>query len=301
MIDPSGAGDDRTGGDMRTLVLAQNKGGVGKTSISRLLSEYFARRGYRVLGLDFDPQCNYSRRFVPMEYDPADPDGVYPAPHPASAQRPDDEWDGRSSTADIFSRHTIVPYPSWVENLDVLPGEGQRLRELEAQSRDGARSMSAALRDFLARDDIKARYDLAIVDTSPSKDALARSAMMVASHLLIPTLLEVQAAEGLVGMLSFWRQVNRARTSPLEIVGILPNKVRKVGLHEGLLEGLRGHPGTGKFVTPVSLADRIAFAESDHVDAKPRSVFDQSKTHKARQEAEAVGNYVHDKLFESGE
>lgn len=286
---------------MRTLVLAQNKGGVGKTSISRLLSEYFARRGYRVLGLDFDPQCNYSRRFVSMEYDPADPDGVYPAPHPDWPQSVEPEWDGRSSTADIFSRHPLVPYPSWVENLEMLPGEGQRLRELEAQSRDGARAMSAALRDFLAQDEIQERYDVAIIDTSPSKDALARSAMMVASHLLVPTLLEVQAAEGLVGMLSFWRQVNRARTAPLEIVGILPNKVRKVGLHEGLLEGLHGHPGTGKFITPVSLGDRIAFAESDHVDAKPRSVFDLPRSNRARQEAQAVGDYVHDKLFGRGE
>ena len=282
---------------MLTLVLAQNKGGVGKTSISRILSEYFAREGYRVLGLDLDPQCNYSRRFLIMEYDPVDPDGVYPAIHPAYLPQEHGEWDGRSSTADIFTHHPTVPYPSWIDNLEVLPGHGERLRQLESQIRNDAQTMSQALKIFLEQGDLRQHYDLVIIDTSPSKDALTRSAMMAATHLLIPTLLETQSTEGLVGMLAFWRQVNRSRTSPLEIVGILPNRVRAVGLHEGLLEGLRGHPGTGRFITPVTLADRIAFAESDHTDAKPKSVFDLPKTNKARLEAEAVGRHIHGKLF----
>ena len=283
---------------MRTLVLAQNKGGVGKTSISRILSEYFARQGYHVLGLDLDPQCNYSRRFLVMDYDPADPDGVYPAIHPAYLPQEHGDWDGRSSTADIFTHHPTVPYPSWVNNLEVLPGHGERLRQLESQARNDAQTMSQALKTFLMRDDLHEHYDLVVIDTSPSKDALARSAMAVATHLLIPTLLETQSTEGLVGMLAFWRQVNRSRTAPLEIVGILPNRVRSVGLHEGLLEGLKGHPGTGRFITPVTLADRIAFAESDHTDAKPKSIFDLPKSNKARLEAEAIGRYVHGKLFD---
>ncbi len=282
---------------MRTLVLAQNKGGVGKTSISRILSEYFAREGYRVLGLDLDPQCNYSRRFLLMEYDPADPDGVYPAIHPAYLPQEHGEWDGRSSTADIFTGHPTVPYPSWVDRLEVLPGHGERLRGLESQSQNSTQVMFQALRKFLDRDDLQEHYDLVIIDTSPSKDVLTRSAMTAATHLLIPTLLETQSTEGLVGMLAFWRQVNRSRTTPLEIVGILPNRVRQVGLHEGLLEGLKGHPGTGRFITPVTLAYRIAFAESDHADAKPKSVFDLPKSNKAHLEAEAVGHYVHRKLF----
>ena len=157
--------------------------------------------------------------------------------------------------------------------------------------------MAQALKAFLGQNDLHEHYDLVIIDTSPSKDALTRSAMTVATHLLIPTLLETQSTEGLVGMLAFWRQINRSRTFPLEIVGILPNRVRPVGLHEGLLEGLKGHPGTGRFISPVTLADRIAFAESDHTDAKPKSVFDLPKSNKARLEAEAVGCFVHGKLF----
>lgn len=282
---------------MLTLVLAQNKGGVGKTSISRILSEYFARKDYRVLGLDLDPQCNYSRRFLSMDYDPADPDGVYPAIHPAYLPQEHEGWDGRSSTADIFTHHPTVPYPSWVDNLEVLPGHGERLRLLESHARNDAQSMAQALKAFLGQNDLHEHYDLVIIDTSPSKDALTRSAMTVATHLLIPTLLETQSTEGLVGMLAFWRQINRSRTFPLEIVGILPNRVRPVGLHEGLLEGLKGHPGTGRFISPVTLADRIAFAESDHTDAKPKSVFDLPKSNKARLEAEAVGCFVHGKLF----
>ena len=48
---------------MRVVAVVQNKGGVGKTTVTRLLAEYFARKPLRVLGLDLDPQCNFSRRF----------------------------------------------------------------------------------------------------------------------------------------------------------------------------------------------------------------------------------------------
>ena len=61
---------------MRVLAIVQNKGGVGKTTVARILTEYFGMQGIRVLGIDLDPQCNFSRRFLTMQLDPTDPDGV---------------------------------------------------------------------------------------------------------------------------------------------------------------------------------------------------------------------------------
>ncbi|MFO1432783.1 MAG: ParA family protein [Candidatus Competibacteraceae bacterium] len=282
---------------MRVLVVAQNKGGVGKTTISRIACEYFARQGYRVLGLDFDSQCNFSRRFIVMDYNQSDPDGVCPGRHPSYVAEQADKWDGYSSTADIFTPNSIVvPYPSWVSGLDVLPGHGERLRGLESQTKDTTQRMAVMLGEFL--DKVRDRYDVVIVDTSPSKGALTRCAMMTATHLLIPTLLEPQSAEGLVGMLTLWRTVNAKRKKPLEIIGILPNRVKRVGLHEGLLEGLKANAGTGRLMAPVALGDRVAFAEADHVQAKPRTVFDLAKSNAARNEAEAVGEFIKAKLFE---
>jgi chromosome partitioning protein len=156
--------------------------------------------------------------------------------------------------------------------------------------------MAVMLGDLL--DKVRDRYDVVIVDTSPSKGALTRCAMMTATHLLIPTLLEPQSAEGLVGMLTLWRTVNAKRKKPLEIIGILPNRVKRVGLHEGLLEGLKANAGTGRLMAPVVLGDRVAFAEADHVQAKPRTVFELAKSNAARHEAEAVGEFIKAKLFE---
>lgn len=99
-------------------------------------------------------------------------------------------------------------------------------------------------------------------------------------------------------MLTLWRTVNAKRKKPLEIIGILPNRVKRVGLHEGLLEGLKANAGTGRLMAPVALGDRVAFAEADHVQAKPRTVFDLAKSNAARNEAEAVGEFIKAKLFE---
>ena len=49
---------------MKTLVLANQKGGVGKSAAATLLTHYFVRHGHRVLAIDFDHQGNFSNPLV---------------------------------------------------------------------------------------------------------------------------------------------------------------------------------------------------------------------------------------------
>jgi chromosome partitioning protein len=49
--------------------VVQDKDGVGKATVAKLLSEYFGMHGRGVLGIDLDPQGNYSVRFLEMTYD----------------------------------------------------------------------------------------------------------------------------------------------------------------------------------------------------------------------------------------
>ena len=74
---------------MKILATVQNKGGVGKTTICRLLCEYLCRKNKRVLGIDLDSQCNFSRRFLTMEIDNTDLDGVLPPIHPDFDEKED--------------------------------------------------------------------------------------------------------------------------------------------------------------------------------------------------------------------
>jgi chromosome partitioning protein len=281
---------------MQVIAVVQNKGGVGKTTVTRVLAEYFARKGRRVLAVDLDAQCNLSRRFLDMNYDAADPDGVLPPLHPLFQDGNGDGWSGRSSSADIYFNGEVYPYPTRMEGLDALPGHGPRLREIELVRVDEVRErVHNRLHSFLSLGDVSESYDLVLVDTAPAKGPLTISAMRAATHVIIPTTLEPQPIEGLFGMLQLWRQEMHSRDSgrpPLKIAAIQPNLFRKVALHEGILDSLRKDAAVASLLSPVILHQRIAFAELDHAQARPKSVFDLAEREPARQEAIKMCEHV---------
>jgi len=285
---------------MKILATVQNKGGVGKTTLCRLLSEFLCRKDKRVLGIDLDPQCNFSRRFLTMEIDGTDIDGVLPPIHPDFDDKEDHDWDGRSSSADIFYSGQVLPYPTRIDKLEIMPGNGALLRAVElVRAEEVKEKVHDRLHSFLSNEDVRSLYDVAIIDTSPSKGPLTISALRAATHIIIPTTMEPQTIEGLHGMLQLWRRETkrRRRGDELKIVGILPNMFRKgVALHEGLYHTLANDPGIVDLLMPIKLGLRIAFAESDHPLSEPRSVFDLPERDPARVEAEAICGHVLEKL-----
>jgi len=282
---------------MQVVAVVQNKGGVGKTTITRVLAEYLARQGRRVLVVDLDAQCNLSRRFLAMEYDPADPDGVLPPLHPDfDGADADGAWAGRSSSADLYFSGEVYPYPTEWDLLQALPGHGPRLREIELVRAEEVRErVHNRLQQFLGLHDVQQAFDMVLIDTAPAKGPLTISAVRAATHLIIPTTLEPQPIEGLYGMLQLWRREHSSRDSdrPLKIAAIQPNLFRKgVALHEGLLDSLRTDKALASMLSPVILHQRIAFAEADHQEARPRSVFDLSPKDPAHQEAMQFCEYI---------
>jgi chromosome partitioning protein len=282
---------------MRVLAVVQNKGGTGKTTMCRLLAEYFARKNRRVLGIDLDPQCSFSQRFLTMEHDDTSTDGIMPPLHPA--YDPNEEWNGRSSIADIFYRREVIPYETELPGLEMIPGHGETLREVELVGREEVKDkVHDRLRDFLNISDVQASWDLVVIDTSPSKGPLTISAVRAATHILIPTLMEQQSIEGLRGMLQLWRRENRVRTEPLRIIGILANKYRKnVALQAGIYEALMNDDVVAPFMISHVLGLRAAIADADHPEAKPPSLFELPASNIARIEAETICQYVEERLF----
>lgn len=285
---------------MKILVTVQNKGGVGKTTVCRLISEYLTRNGKRVLGIDLDSQCNFSRRFLTMDIDSTDPDGIMPPIHPEFDDS-DLHWDGRSSSADIYYSGEVMPYPTKIQGMQILPGNGSQLRSVElVRSEEVKEKVHDRLHVFLSQKDVQALYDVVIVDTSPSKGPLTISAMRAATHIIIPTTMEPQTIEGLHGMLQLWRRETKKRKKgdELKIIGILTNMFRKgVALHEGLYQTLATDPGIVDLLLPIKLGQRIAFAESDHHMANPQSVFGLPDKDPARIEAEFICQYIMEKLY----
>jgi chromosome partitioning protein len=270
---------------MHTICVAQQKGGVGKTTLARLLCEHFARAGRPTLAIDLDQQCNLSSRFLPMEQLAELGDGFVPPIHPELVNQPDG-GDARSSVADLYFGREAVPYETALPHLDILPGYGEKLRRVELVD-DSRVKERVHDRLALALEPAASQYDICIIDTSPSKGPLAISALRAATHVLLPAIMEPQVVEGLLSMLYVCRRQNRARREPLQILGIVPNMFRSVQLHRGVLDSLLAEKSLEGLIFPTPIGQRIAFAESDHQEAQPKSVFQLAEGEKARTEAEA--------------
>jgi len=289
---------------MKVVAVVQNKGGVGKSTVCRLLAEWFSLKKRRILVLDLDPQCNLSRRFLQMDMDPTDPHGIMPPVFPdydPTDPAEDPNWDGRSSSASIFTGQLVVPYSTELPGLEILPGYAALLDQVErVRKEDVQERVHNCLRAWLAYPQVLANYDVVLIDTMPSKGPLTVSAMRAATHILIPTEMEQQSIEGLVGMLQLWKRESFARAAgdEVELIGILPNKVRKgVSLHEGFYESLMADPAIRPYMLPLQLRQRVGYAEQDVPTAQPRCVFDRAKNDDVRREAEAMCRYVEKRVF----
>jgi chromosome partitioning protein len=288
---------------MKVIAFLNNKGGVGKTTCSRTMAEYLTKvKKMPTLAIDFDPQCNFSHQYLKMEIDPASPEGLMPPIHPDyDLSNPDDEdWDGRSTIAEIFYGQGVIPYPTYIEKLDLAPGHAEKLLAAESVRRsEVVEKVHKQLSNFLNSPDVKAAYDCVVIDTAPSKGPLTVSVIKAATHIVIPSVMEEQPVQGIYGMLQLWMQESLARDKmrPLTLVGILPNMFKQTRLHKDILQSLMDNSAIGKYIMPVKLSQRIVFAEIDSEDATPHSIFDFHDSHVARQEAVEVCDYISERIF----
>jgi chromosome partitioning protein len=282
----------------RVLAVGNNKGGIGKTFISKSLAEYAAMvRKMRVLLIDLDPQTNLSRRFLDMDVLDDGSNDYAPPRHPDfndTDSADDDDWDGFSDAADIWLKGFAIPYPTRYENLEIIPSHSHKLQNIELVKRqDVHEEVVRWLKKFLFLDEVKSDYDLVIIDTRPSKGPLVQAAMHASTHLLIPSEMEAPSVEGLHGMLSVRTMTNlqRAKADQLQLVGILANKVKAgVKIHEEFLNMLGNDPQIGGSVLPLAINDWVGYKESMLFGAE--SIFERPPSDKLRKQLMAVGELI---------
>lgn len=288
----------------KIIVNATHKGGEGKTTNSIMLAEYVALvKGLKTLIIDMDPQANFSGRYIRMDYDPAQKSGKIPALHPDYEPDIDKDWDGRSSIANIFYGEEVIPYPTAIPNLELLPAHSIKLQEAEAITKNEVlEKVHLQLKRFLELAEIQSAYDVIIIDTPPSKGPLTIAAIKAASHVVIPAQMEQFSIEGIYGMLQLWKQESYARpqTNPIDLVGILPNQVRDIKLHKQFLQNLFQMKNVGDYMIPHSIKKRAIYTEILVEDADPKSIFELPKNNVARMEYESACQYIMERVMKNG-
>lgn len=178
---------------MIVIAIANQKGGVGKTTTAINLAAALAMRGRNVLLVDLDPQANSSMTFLDLR----------------SLQRTMyDVLTGQARLDDIIQ-------PSPVPRLHVAPAriglaklEAQLVGELDAHFR---------LKDRLAS--VADRYEFVVIDTPPALGLITVNALVASTHLLIPVQSSYFALEGTDDLLETVDRI-RARPNPdLKLLG----------------------------------------------------------------------------------
>lgn len=261
----------------KIIAIANQKGGVGKTTTTINLAASLANEGKHVLIIDADPQANATSGY-----------GIDP----------------KSMTSSIYEC-LVDDYPidgsqvpTCVDGLELV---GSRIdlagAEIELINRPNRESI---LRNSLAR--IADKYDYILIDCSPSLGLITVNALTAANSVIIPVQAEYFALEGISKLLNTIRIIKSKLNRSLEIEGFLLTMYdARLRLANQIFEELKGHFGDMVFNSviprnirlseapshglPVLLYDSVSRGATSHI-ALAKELINKHRHHRANQSAE---------------
>lgn len=227
-------------------VIFNEKGGVGKSSITCNLAAISAQQGKRTLVVDLDPQCNSSCYLLgEYNFNPSQTIAGY-----------------FQQVLDVFPRgDTSCIHETSFENLDVIPSSPELL---DIQHKLESRYKIYKLKELL--DSLESEYDQVFIDTAPASNFYTRSALISAHNCLIPFDCDAFSRQALYNVMAVINEIREDHNSELQVEGIIPNQYQpRAKLPNQLIEELLNEELP---ITETRLGHSVKMRES-HQTNKP--------------------------------